>query len=354
MGGWGVEREATSRPASNSLKVMGNLHPILSSDGQPGFRYGLRVIIVGVSYFLATQFAFWFSGTEGMASVWPAGAIGLVALLFNPRWLWPALLTVLFASGVAATIIAGRPPTECVGFMLANVAETVLSAGVILYTCGNNVSFCRLKEIGSLIFAATIINAVTASIGSGIAALTSGNSFWTSYQTWWVANGVGLILLAPVLGLMRQKFSSDSIHAHRKIEATLLLLSTGVGAGLFCGAAKINLPIISKPHLNYLGLIWIALVFIWIISRFGPRMMAVTLVMIAAITIGFTALEPGYTWNGYAREEALLIVQAYLGIAAVIGLFTAVAFEENRQAWKALPQGKVRIPIISGDLPREV
>jgi len=333
---------------------MVNLQQIPSPDLQPRFRPGLRVIIVGVSYFLATQLAFWLSRPEGVAAIWPAGAIGLVALLVNPRWLWPTLVTVLFASGVAANILAGRPPMTCVGFMFANIVETVLSAGVILYSCGDRILFRRIKEIGGLIFAATVINAVTAGIGSGVATYTLGTSFWQSYQTWWVVNGAGLMLFTPAIGLMRQKISPGLVRPQRVVETMLLLLTAGVGAGMLCGAAKLELPMAPSPYSFHAGLIWTALVFTWIICRFGPSTMAVVLMMIAIIAIGFTVFGPGYPLSGYSRDEALMIIQAYLGIAAIVGLFIAAGVEESRQTGEAFLQDKVRVQIMGHDFTGEV
>jgi hypothetical protein len=80
------------------------------------FRPGLdprnrtRLLGVGLAYFFAHQLAFLFPDSAGMlVAVWPAGGIGLAALLLHPRSLWPTLLSVMFGAGVAANLLSGRP-----------------------------------------------------------------------------------------------------------------------------------------------------------------------------------------------------------------------------------------------------
>ncbi len=52
-------------------------------------------------YFLAHQLSFYFPDSQKiLMAVWPAGGIGLAALLLSPRRLWPSLFATLFVSGV--------------------------------------------------------------------------------------------------------------------------------------------------------------------------------------------------------------------------------------------------------------
>jgi integral membrane sensor domain MASE1 len=58
---------------------------------------------VALAYFLAHVLAFFFPDSEGgIMAVWPAGGIGLAALLLSPRRRWPALVLALSVSGLAA------------------------------------------------------------------------------------------------------------------------------------------------------------------------------------------------------------------------------------------------------------
>ena len=89
-------------------------------------RHVLWVALIGVMYFLAHQISFLFPDAEKiLMAIWPAAGIGLAALLLSPRRLWPAIAAVLFIAGNSANLIEGRPFIGSVGFMTANVLESL-------------------------------------------------------------------------------------------------------------------------------------------------------------------------------------------------------------------------------------
>ena len=68
------------------------------------------IIAVGVFFFLAHRISYFFPDSEKVLMVtWPAGGIGLAALLLNCRKLWPAIIIAMFIAGNAANLILGRP-----------------------------------------------------------------------------------------------------------------------------------------------------------------------------------------------------------------------------------------------------
>src|SRR5512140_3864808 len=82
----------------------------------------LRVSLIALLYYTAHRIAFLFPDTEQiLAAIWPAGGIGLAALLLNRRRLWPAILMGMFIAGNIANLLTGRPLFNSLGFMTANV-----------------------------------------------------------------------------------------------------------------------------------------------------------------------------------------------------------------------------------------
>src|SRR4051812_19955741 len=88
----------------------------------------LSCLAVGIGYFVLARV-----GLEvgllsvqrptDVAAVWPANGLTLAALLLARRRWWAALLLSAYAGNVAASVLAGRPPTASVLFALVNVAE---------------------------------------------------------------------------------------------------------------------------------------------------------------------------------------------------------------------------------------
>lgn len=122
----------------NKQQEAGRLLSALS----PFWRDVLCIASFAVVYFLAHRLAFFFPDTQNiLMAVWPPGGIGLAALLLIPRRLWPATVVALFLAGNAADLSIGRPLFNSVGFMTANMLESLGCAWLIIRTCGNQVSF---------------------------------------------------------------------------------------------------------------------------------------------------------------------------------------------------------------------
>lgn len=292
----------------------------------------ISLTIVGLAYFFAYQLALLVPDSAGvLAAIWPAGGIGLAALLLNPRSLWPALLGVMFTVGLGANFLAGRPFLAGLGFMLASLAETGLSAWLLTRLCGPRVTFGRVNEILALILMAMVVNADTAFLGAGTATLSSGKPFWSFYKTWWIADGLGLLLITPLIVFWFQKAGPEAaLSRKRKLELGVLAVISAVGVWLIFGANQLQLPIIPNPYLLCLVLVWTAL-------RFGPRVTATLLTLIGAMAIGYTALGQGsFPLGGISRTDRLLMVQTFIGIVGLGGLLLSTSQKERKASEASL------------------
>jgi PAS domain S-box-containing protein len=297
-----------------------------------------RLTRIGLAYFLAHQLAFLFPDSAGvLMAVWIAGGIGLATLLLNPRSLWPLLLGVMFAAGVGANLLSGRPFLASLGFMLANVAESAAGAWLITRLCGSRVTFGRVNEIVALILVATVINADTAFIGAGTAALTTSQSFWSFFKTWWIADGLGLLLVTPVIVLWCRKVPCGSMLSGRqKMESAWLILMAGGGAWLVFGVNPARLPLTPHPYMLCLVLVWMAL-------RFEPRATATMLALIGAVAIGCTAAGRGsFPLGGHSGTEQLLMVQTFIGVVGIVILLLTTSQAERKASEDSLRRSENR------------
>src|ERR1019366_5036972 len=163
-------------------------------------RDALWIAFLALAYFLAHEMALLVPvAQKGVAAIWPAGGIGLAALLLSSRRRWPVILLILFLAGILADLWSGRPILAGIGFMTANVIESMAGAWLISRWCGESVRFYRVKEVLALIACATGVNACTALLGAGTASLSSASPLWNTWQTWWVAHGLGILLVTPLI-----------------------------------------------------------------------------------------------------------------------------------------------------------
>jgi PAS domain S-box-containing protein len=305
----------------------------------------LRIAAVALAYFLAHKLAFGFPDAQRvLAAVWPAGGIGLAALLLSRRRLWPALLLAMFVAGVSASLMSGRPPLASSGFMFANDAESFFCAWMIQWLCGREVRFTRVREILTLAAAATVVNAATAVLGAGTAALANHSAFGNFWLTWWVADGLGILLVTPLIVTwygLRQ--SLTKLRWQRIFELALFLTALG-SAGYLC--------FLPGQHLLSLHPYMLVVLLVWPALRFGQRGVTAAMIALAAITVMSRAVNLGpILWGAGEPSDRLLSVQIFLGLVGITAMVLAASYAEARAAEQASHEEKARLHALADHLP---
>jgi integral membrane sensor domain MASE1 len=279
-------------------------------------------------------------------AVWPAGGVGLAALLLSPRRLWPTILAALFLTGNAANLMTGRPLFNSVGFMTANVIESLACAWLMVKWGGSDISFGRVREVTALIFAATAVNAFTALVGAGTATIAGMAPFWSFWQTWFVADGLGILLVAPLV-VTWSSFRDLSAGERRSwaIETTLFM-------AIWCAAAWMTFHV--HPEHSYFSpqpYVFVALL-AWAALRPGRRCVTLALVTLAVAALTSDAVSVGpLLWGGDTHTERVLLVQMYLACTAFTGLLLAGSYSESKAARLAAIDSEARIRAIGDNLP---
>jgi len=307
----------------------------------------LQLAGIGVAYFLAHHMAFLFPDTgKILMAVWPAAGVGLAALLLSPRRLWPAIVAILFASGNLANLIAGRPFLASLGFMAANVLESLACAWLVLRTRGEKTTFGRVREVLALVGAAVFINAITALVGAGTARLVGAAPFWNFWETWWIADGLGILLVTPaIVAWVAPLQPMRGARWQLVVEASAFLALWTVTAWLAFNKAELVGPHVVQPYLLVALLAWPAL-------RLGLRGTTFALVLLAAIAVTSTAIRVGpLLWGGEETTHRLLLAQLYLWVVTVTGLLLAASRTEVKSAEKAAREDQARIRALGDNLP---
>jgi len=307
----------------------------------------LQLAGIGVAYFLAHHMAFLFPDTgKILMAVWPAAGVGLAALLLSPRRLWPAIVAILFASGNLANLIAGRPFLASLGFMAANVLESLACAWLVLRTRGEKTTFGRVREVLALVGAAVFINAITALVGAGTARLVGAAPFWNFWETWWIADGLGILLVTPALVAWAAPLQPvQGTRLRLVVEAMAFLLLWTATTWLAFNKAELVGPHIVQPYLMVALLAWPAL-------RFGQRGTTFALVVLAAITVTSSAVRSGpLLWGGEETTHRLLLAQFYVWVVTVTGLLLAASRAEAGSAARSAREDQARIHALGDNIP---
>ena len=283
------------------------------------------VVVVAVGYFLAGKLGLRLAFANASATaVWPPTGIALAAFLLIGYRAWPGILVAAFLTNITT---AGGIATSA-SIALGNILEGMVGAYLVNHFAGGLRSFERTRDILKFVFCgaalSTLVSAICGATSLALGGLAKWSDYGTILLTWWLGDATGNLIVAPLLIL----WATSKIgfwKRKRLLEAgalVLLLLFTGeiVFGGLFPSAYK-NYPL---EFLCIPCLIWAAL-------RFGQREVATLNILLSGIAIRGTLLGFG-PFVGKTQNESLLLLQAFMGVTAVMTMTLATIVSERRRA----------------------
>jgi PAS domain S-box-containing protein len=318
--------------------------------GTPVNTYFLKLSLIGLAYFTANKIALLLPDAERvLAVVWPAAGVGLAALLLSPRTLWPRALAVIFVAGNIANLVSGRPPVNSLCFMTVNCLESYGSVWLITRWCGESIKFNRIREISALVCAATLVNAATTTISSIFAFVAGLGAFKPFWLTWWVADGLGILIVTPVIISWGMAASVPKQFRFGRLMETICFYGAIVIFAFSVFHRDIGtLYIGTYPFLLFAVISWGAL-------RFDVATIASSTLVLAILAVTGDAVSKGpLIWGGDAPQERLLIVQLFISILASTGMFLSASLTETRNAARAIKDSEERFRTLIEQAPEAI
>jgi len=271
--------------------------------------------------------------------VWPASGFALAVVLRRGFWVWPGLwLGNLLGNAwafldVSNLMDAMRTIATGIAIGPGDALQACVGAFLIRRFCLGGEPFGRIRDV--FYFVGTQAVACLFSATFGVLALCVGGvADWSSYEytwlTWYLGDGVGIILFAPVLLTLR-----NAVPVFRDVKrlaeaATILFLGAIVSVLVFNDVFQPSLPFLTLPLV------------LWAAVRADQFAVSATVIAIVSVALWGTAQGRG----PFATEDtnvSLLILQLYAGTTAVTGSAVAVAISESRRAEKELRQTGSRL-----------
>ena len=275
-------------------------------------------------YFVAGKLGLSLAFVNASATaVWPPTGLAIAALLLFGPQLIPGILVGALAVNLATS---GDLPSSA-GIAIGNTLEAILGSYLVRRWAGGRTAFERPQNVLLFaLFAATVAPAVSATIGVStlaIRGLAEWSDFAPIWLTWWLGDANGALLVAPVVVLWVAY--RGAIRPEKLAEAGLLAVGTVATALLIFG----GLQPASVRHLPIAFLTFPVLV--WAAFRFGPRAAATANLAIGGIAVWGTL-------NGFgpyaleSQNESLLVLQAFMAVAAVTSLVLGAAVLDRSRA----------------------
>ncbi len=301
-------------------------------------RDALVLAALGGAYFVAGKLGLKLAFVHASATtVWPCTGIALAAFLILGYRVWPVILTGAFLVNLTT---AGSVATS-LGIAVGNTLEGVVGCYLVSRFAGGQHAFERAQDIFKFaLLAGMVSTAVSATVGVTTLAL-GGFADWAMYgamwSTWWLGDAVGAVVVTPLLLLWRE---NPRLNWTREQTMELAFLLSGVFftawivfGGRFHSALK-NYP------LEYLCIPFL----IWTAFRFGRRKAATANCVLAAIATWGTL----HGFGPFSRESqntSLLLLQAFVGIMAILSLVLAAEVTEHRRSDERVQQMAVTDPL---------
>jgi diguanylate cyclase (GGDEF)-like protein len=279
---------------------------------------------LGAVYFVAAKLGLRLAFMHASATpVWPNTGLALATMLILGARVWPAVLVGAFLANLTT---AGSVATS-LGIAVGNTLEAVVGAYLVSRFASGRRAFERASDVVKFTLLAAILS-TTISATFGVTSLALGGfARWADYGwiwlTWWLGDAVGDLVVAPVALLW---YARPLVRwpRSRALEAAALLAGVGLAGllvfgGLFPSRVKdYPLEFVCIPFL------------LWAAVRFRAREAATAILVLSAIAIRGTVLGFG-PFVRPAPNESLLLLQAFMGVAAVMTLILVAAVSERKR-----------------------
>ncbi len=290
-------------------------------------------------------------GAAGVPAFWPPAGILLAALAQTERRRWPAFVLIAIAIPLLAmVVIHGRPLADALTGALVVAAEASAAAYLLKYFVEGPLTLNRLGHTWTLILIAVVVP-----MAGGLAAgllLDSGVPFGTEWRSWWLADALGMLLIAPLAlaaGAIRTE-RLTRIWSWNGLELAAALVGALVMShGVFGDAFA---PLMRVPA-------YILPILLWPAFRFGPGGSAATVFLVSMSGLLNTAAGHGpfvlaelspVDWILRSQGAVLIAAVSLLPLASVVAE-RRVAELEKAQLVTDLQQAVMEIKTLQGMIP---
>lgn len=262
---------------------------------------------------------------KSVSPVWPPTGIAIAAVLWLGYRISPAILLGAFLANLA---IPGVEPATAGVIAAGNTLEAVFAAFLIHRFIGSRSPFNHTQDVLKFVLIAGMLSPMlSATIGNaslGLSGTASWDNFGTLWLTWWLGDGSGALVVAPLVLAWIEK-PSERWSLRKSLEAAALLMTLSAVAlfvfGGFFHTRTVNYPL---GHLTIPILLWAAF-------RFGPRGAATAIVLLSGIATWGTTRGLG-PFAEADLNESLLLLQVFVVALAITALVLAAVVTEYRRA----------------------
>jgi len=277
-------------------------------------RYALSAAALAGTYVAAAKLGIELPVAQGVITpVWAPTGIALAGLLLFGRNLWPAVALGAFI----ANATSGASIGDAAGISVGNTLEAVVGATLLL-RADLRPALDRVRDVFALVVLGALTSPlIAATNGVGVLSLSGKvHHAGTSWLLWWIGDGMGALIVTPLLLIASTRPWTQFPRAAQRLEAVVVGTAlAGVTAAIFFAGGW------RYPHVIFPLLVWATL-------RFRqPGAVAGSFLVTAIAVAG--AIHGSLPLGEHTTTEQVEIVEGLLA-AVVISLFLLGAVLSER------------------------
>lgn len=256
-----------------------------------------------------------------VSPVWPPTGVAIAAVLLLGYRVAPGIMLGAFLANLMTEVTIPTAAAIAGG----NTAEALCAAFLVLRYTGVRVPLYRVRDVLKFAALAAVFSPLIAATIGSLSLCLSGAAVWERFGslwlTWWLGDGVGALVVAPLLlswgSKLKPNWDPKRLWEGGLLILTLALVAMIVFAGWFPTVEK-SYPL---EHLVFPIMIWAAF-------RFGQRGVTVSIFVLAGIAVWGTIRSVGPFIHN-TPNESLLLLQAFMGTVTVTALVLAAIVRER-------------------------
>ena len=326
-GDLGAQDAVRRRAASRGIAVVPSLPTWWARAWTPARL--TEIALLACVYVLAGKLGLRVAVVHPSAStVWAPTGIAIAALLWRGPRVWPAIFVGAFLVNVTT---AGSVATS-LGVAAGNTLEGIVAAWLVQRFAGGRHAFEHASTTFRFaVLAGMVSTALSATLG--VTSLAAGGyARWAEYGpiwvTWWLGDMGGALVVTPLILLWARDHRLRWTRAQALEACALAIALVGIGVLVFgtrppIGGTGHPLAFICMPLLA------------WAAFRFEPRVASAAIAVVAVVAVAGTlsaAAAPGRS----ELNASLVLLQVFMGVAAVTTLALAAVIAEGRRVEDAL------------------
>lgn len=287
-------------------------------------------VAIAAAYFVAARLSLeLLTKPEGVAVFWPASGVSAGALIaLGPRARWPVVFGTMAAT-ILANLLGDRSFWGAVLFGLCNAGEAVLTAWLVGRCHGPGFTLGKPLNVIILVGAATIATFVSGIGGAVVFKLFQGATtpIWVTWQHWFASDGLGIIVVAPLL-IEFASAARDRPPMAELLEGALTVVILALVSALAIFLRSDLLAAVGPVSVLFAPLLWLA-------ARCRPVFAAAAAFIVSLSIVWTTTFGIGYFGNpALSIEERVVAAQFSILLVTIGASLLAALFAEIREKRK--------------------